>query len=77
MSFEHERRRMIADIEAGVAHTQELTGRDHLDERVMTAMQQVHREDFVPADLRHASFQDGALPVGYGQTPYHSPISLP
>jgi len=68
MSFEHERRRMIADIEAGVAHTQELTGRDHLDERVMTAMQQVHREDFVPADLRHASFQDGALPVGYGQT---------
>ena len=68
MSFEHERRRMIADIEAGVVHTQELTGRDHLDERVMTAMQQVHREDFVPADLRHASFQDGALPVGYGQT---------
>jgi protein-L-isoaspartate(D-aspartate) O-methyltransferase len=68
MSFERERRRMIADIEAGVAHTQKLTGRDHLDERVMTAMQQVQREDFVPADLRHASFQDGALPVGYGQT---------
>jgi protein-L-isoaspartate(D-aspartate) O-methyltransferase len=68
MSFERERRQMLADIEADVACTQELTGRDHLDERVMQAMHQVHREDFVPAAQRHASFRDGALPVGYGQT---------
>ena len=68
MSFELERQRMLADIEAGVAATQKMIGRDQLDEKVMTAMHQVHREDFVPADQRHASFRDGALPVGYGQT---------
>jgi len=68
MSFERERRQMLADIDADVAFTRELTGRDHLDESVMTAMYQVHREDFVPDAQRHASFRDGALPVGYGQT---------
>ena len=68
MSFERERRQMLADIEADVALTRELTGRDHLDERIMAAMYQVHREDFVPDSQRHASFRDGALPVGYGQT---------
>jgi protein-L-isoaspartate(D-aspartate) O-methyltransferase len=68
MPFERERRQMLADIEAEVALTRELTGRDHLDESVMTAMSHVHREDFVPDTQRHASFRNGALPVGYGQT---------
>jgi protein-L-isoaspartate(D-aspartate) O-methyltransferase len=68
MPFERERRQMLADIEADVVFTQRLTGRDHLDERVMAAMAQVPREDFVPQQQRHASFRDGALPVGYGQT---------
>jgi protein-L-isoaspartate(D-aspartate) O-methyltransferase len=68
MSFELERRQMLADIEAEVAFTEEMTGRDHLDAKVMKAMYRVHREDFVPQDQRHASFRDGALPVGYGQT---------
>ena len=59
---------MLADIEADVAFTQALTGRNQLSPKVMQAMKQVHREDFVPDDLRHASFRDGALPVGCGQT---------
>jgi len=68
MSFERERQQMLADIEADVTFTREKTGRDHLSARVMDAMQRVHREDFVPDHMRHASFHDGALPVGYGQT---------
>jgi protein-L-isoaspartate(D-aspartate) O-methyltransferase len=68
LPFERERRRMLADIEADVAFTQALTGRNQLSPKVMQAMKQVHREDFVPDDLRHASFRDGALPVGCGQT---------
>lgn len=68
MSFEQERRKMIADIEADVAYTRTLTHREHLDERVMEAMYQVPRENFVPDQQRHASFRNGALPVGYGQT---------
>jgi protein-L-isoaspartate(D-aspartate) O-methyltransferase len=31
-------------------------------------MRQVHREDFVPPDMRDAAFRDGALPIGHGQT---------
>jgi protein-L-isoaspartate(D-aspartate) O-methyltransferase len=68
MTFELERRQMITDIEAGISATRKLIGRDHLDKRVMTAMRQVHREDFVPPDMRHAAFRNGALPVGHGQT---------
>ncbi len=68
MTFELERQQMIADIESGVAVTRGMTGRDHLDPRVMQAMLRVPREDFVPADMRHAAFRDGALPVGHGQT---------
>ena len=59
---------MISDIEAGVAVTRNLIGKDRLDTGVMTAMRQVHREDFVPPDMRDAAFRDGALPIGHGQT---------
>lgn len=68
MTYEPERQQMIADIEAGVAVTRSMTGRDHLDPRVLEALLEVPREDFVPQDLRHAAFRDGALPVGHGQT---------
>jgi len=68
VKFDRQRRQMIADIEAGVAITRKMIGKDRLDNRVMTAMRQVPREEFVPPDLRHAAFRDGALPVGHGQT---------
>jgi protein-L-isoaspartate(D-aspartate) O-methyltransferase len=68
MVFELERQQMLADIESGVAVTRGMTGRDHLNPRVMEAMLKVPREDFVPAGMRHAAFRDGALPVGHGQT---------
>ena len=66
MTFECEQ--MIADIESGVALTRAMTGRNHLDSRVMEAVRRVPREEFVPADLRRFAFRDGALPVGHGQT---------
>ena len=59
---------MIKDIEDGVAFTSKLIGKQRLDNRVMTAMRQVPREEFVPSDMRHAAFRDGALPIGHGQT---------
>ena len=68
MTFEREREQMIADIESGVAFTRAMTGRDHLDPRVMEAVRRVPREDFVPTDIRGSAFRDGALPVGHGQT---------
>jgi protein-L-isoaspartate(D-aspartate) O-methyltransferase len=38
------------------------------DERVLDAMGRVPREEFVPGDLRDAAYEDGPLPIGFGQT---------
>ena len=38
------------------------------DERVLTAMSKVPREEFIPADARAAAYEDGPLPIGYDQT---------
>jgi protein-L-isoaspartate(D-aspartate) O-methyltransferase len=38
------------------------------DERVLDAMSRVPREEFVPQKLRQRAYEDGALPIGHGQT---------
>jgi protein-L-isoaspartate(D-aspartate) O-methyltransferase len=38
------------------------------DERVLAAMARVPRELFVPSNLREYAYEDGALPIGHGQT---------
>ena len=60
--------RMLADIQAEVAFTRNMIGRDALDPRVMDAMRRVPREQFVPLHLRPAAFSNGPLPIGRGQT---------
>jgi protein-L-isoaspartate(D-aspartate) O-methyltransferase len=49
-----------------------MKGRLHLmevsDPRVLAAMESVPREEFVPAHLREAAYDDRALPIGAGQT---------
>jgi protein-L-isoaspartate(D-aspartate) O-methyltransferase len=61
-------RRMIADIEREVEYTSRLIGKRALDPRVMKAMEDVPRESFVPAGMLHFAFENGPLPIGYGQT---------
>ncbi len=46
----------------------QLRRRGIVDERVLAAMSRVPRELFVPLELRHAAYDDAALPIGYGQT---------
>jgi protein-L-isoaspartate(D-aspartate) O-methyltransferase len=46
----------------------QLRARGIEDERVLAAMGQVPREDFLPADVRDDAYSDGALPIGDGQT---------
>jgi protein-L-isoaspartate(D-aspartate) O-methyltransferase len=46
----------------------QLRGRGISDERVLAAMAKVPRERFVPDDLSEVAYEDGALPIGYGQT---------
>jgi protein-L-isoaspartate(D-aspartate) O-methyltransferase len=57
--FAAERQRMVQ---------QQLMPRDINDGRVLAAMAKVPREEFVPPDSREASYADGPLPIGYGQT---------
>jgi protein-L-isoaspartate(D-aspartate) O-methyltransferase len=38
------------------------------DERVLKAMSEVPRDDFVPEALRRVAYEDRALSIGYGQT---------
>lgn len=61
-------REMLRVIERECAQTARLTGRTALDERVMVAMGEVPRDEFVPDELKSAAFADNALPIGEGQT---------
>jgi protein-L-isoaspartate(D-aspartate) O-methyltransferase len=47
---------------------EQLITRGIKDQPVLAAMSKVPREEFVPQDSRTASYEDGPLPIGYGQT---------
>ena len=61
-------RKMIADIEAEVRYTRSMVGRDALDDRVMAAMAEVPRHEFVPGHEQLRAYANGPLPIGQGQT---------
>ena len=46
----------------------QLESRGIADPHVLAALRAVPRETFVPADLRRLAYDDGALPIGHGQT---------
>jgi protein-L-isoaspartate(D-aspartate) O-methyltransferase len=46
----------------------QLRRRGIADERVLSAMGRVPRELFLPENVRRYAYEDGALPIGYGQT---------
>jgi protein-L-isoaspartate(D-aspartate) O-methyltransferase len=59
----------VTDVEARrLMVEQQLRQRGISDERVLDAMGRVPRERFVPEGLRDLAYEDGALPIGYGQT---------
>ena len=59
---------MLDDIEAEVRYTRRMIGKDALDARVMRAMAEVPRNEFVPKSYLAAAFDNGPLPIGHGQT---------
>ncbi|MFK7827095.1 MAG: protein-L-isoaspartate(D-aspartate) O-methyltransferase [Oligoflexales bacterium] len=38
------------------------------EDRVISALQKVPRQEFVPLELRNKAYEDGPLPIGYDQT---------
>ena len=63
-----ELQRMLDDIDMEVHLTRHLIGKNALDDRVMAAMKQVPRHEFLPADLRYCAYSNGPAPIGCGQT---------
>lgn len=59
MMFDRARRRMVED---------QLLARGVRDPRVLRAMGEVPRHEFVDEALRHRAYDDCSLPIGYGQT---------
>jgi protein-L-isoaspartate(D-aspartate) O-methyltransferase len=66
--YAERRRALIDEIESDVRATSEMIGTSSLDERVLGAMKDVPREDFVPKALRIFAYDNRPLPIGYGQT---------
>jgi protein-L-isoaspartate(D-aspartate) O-methyltransferase len=56
-----------AEARASMVERQ-LRRRGVVDERVLEAMDRVPREQFLPEAMRSLAYEDGALPIGYGQT---------
>jgi protein-L-isoaspartate(D-aspartate) O-methyltransferase len=59
---------MLRDIDQEVAMTKRYIGKDALDARVIDAMAQVPREQFLPEETRFLAFQNGPAAIGHGQT---------
>jgi len=59
---------MLDTIRMEARYTASYTGRAAFDQRVMQAMQDVDRGDFVPAIYRSQAYDNGPLPIGNGQT---------
>ncbi len=57
--YEQQRRRMVAE---------QICRRGLNEPRLLSAMQTVPRHLFVPAEYRLSAYEDGPLPIGFGQT---------
>src|SRR6478736_3450227 len=66
--FEILRQRMLVEISAGVLHVSDVLGKAALDERVMTAMANVARHEFVPVELQPYAYANTPLPIGFEKT---------
>jgi protein-L-isoaspartate(D-aspartate) O-methyltransferase len=62
------RREMVETIEANLRKLSGLLDTSALAPQVMAAMERVPRHEFVPERMRHAAYEDRALPISHGQT---------
>jgi protein-L-isoaspartate(D-aspartate) O-methyltransferase len=59
---------LLDEIREEVRDTSQLTGRSALEQRVMEALRQTPRDEFVPHELRYGAYANRPLPIGHGQT---------
>ncbi len=62
------RQELVREIEADVRDTSLYIDKEELDPRVMQAMRQVPRHEFVPVEEKPYAYENRPLPIGHGQT---------
>ncbi len=62
------RHAMVAEIAAEAAFVGAQTGRPVFRDKVMRAMAEVPRHEFVPVELREVAYLNTPLPIGFGKT---------
>ncbi len=67
-NYQQLRNSMLDEIEEDVRRTALELGKDKLDERIIQALRDVPRHEFVPEELQEAAYYNRPLPIGYGQT---------
>jgi protein-L-isoaspartate(D-aspartate) O-methyltransferase len=60
--------RLLDEIESEYRFTSKMTGKRSLDPKVKMALSNVQRNKFVPKGSIEYAFDNGPLPIGYGQT---------
>jgi protein-L-isoaspartate(D-aspartate) O-methyltransferase len=66
--LEEQRRDMVAAIRAIAEHVAPQIGKTALDERVLRAMVQVPRHEFVPIEVQSYAYLDRPIPIGFDKT---------
>jgi protein-L-isoaspartate(D-aspartate) O-methyltransferase len=61
-------KRLLDEIESEYSYTRRMTGKGKLDARVKAALSSVPRDKFVSAAYIDNAYDNGPLPIGYGQT---------
>ena len=65
---QHARERMISVIQRHALGSVSYTGIQEFSEKVLSAMKEIPREDFVPGDSKKFAYDDNAMSIGSGQT---------
>jgi protein-L-isoaspartate(D-aspartate) O-methyltransferase len=66
--FASERKAMVDEITSMVGETRDAIGKAAFDARVLAALREVPRHEFVPVDQRASAYRNRPLPIGHGQT---------
>lgn len=67
-AFESKRHALVKQIEADVRETSLYLDKEKLDSRVIEAMRDVPRHEFVRRPLQAYAYENRPLPIGHGQT---------
>jgi protein-L-isoaspartate(D-aspartate) O-methyltransferase len=67
-AYENARQALLEEITQDVRDTAQFLNRRALDERVMRAIANVPRHEFVPEPERAHAYENRPLPIGFGQT---------